>query len=88
MMTPLPDDDLRCSQAVENFAIQQLVTQLCCEIPASRHATGVDLPCASDTSIWRSNITTCSAPNLFFGMISSFKSHSLIPLSSKKPEQV
>jgi len=31
MMTPLPDDDLRFSQAVEDFAIQQLVTQLAIE---------------------------------------------------------
>jgi hypothetical protein len=26
------------------------------------------LPCAIDTSIWRSSVTICSALNLFFGM--------------------
>src|SRR5450830_1801668 len=43
-------------------------------MPASRQATGVGLPCAIDTSIWRSNVTICSALNLFFGMTSSFPS--------------
>jgi hypothetical protein len=37
-------------------------------VPASRQATGADLPCAIDTSIWRSSVTICSALNLFFGM--------------------
>jgi hypothetical protein len=41
---------------------------------ASRQATGVGLPCAIDTSIWRSSVTICSAPNLFFGMTGSFPS--------------
>src|ERR1700694_2615445 len=43
-------------------------------MPASRQATGVGLPCAIDTSIWRSSVTICSAPNLFFGMTGSFPS--------------
>src|SRR5665213_1264222 len=42
--------------------------------PRSRQATGVGLPCAIDTSIWRSSVTICSAPNLFFGMTGSFPS--------------
>jgi hypothetical protein len=37
-------------------------------MPASRQATGVEFPCAIDTSIWRSSVTICSALNLFFGM--------------------
>jgi hypothetical protein len=32
------------------------------------------LPCAIDTSIWRSSVTICSALNLFFGMTGSFPS--------------
>src|SRR5664279_4953064 len=57
-------------------------------IPASRQATGVGLPCAIDTSIWRSSVTICSALNLFFGMTSSFPSYSLTTLGLKKPGQV
>jgi hypothetical protein len=30
------------------------------------------LPCAIDTSIWRSSVTICSALNLFLGMTSPF----------------
>jgi hypothetical protein len=51
VLPPLLDDNLRFLQAVEDFAIQQLVAEFCCDIPASRQATGVDLPCAIDTSI-------------------------------------
>src|SRR5664280_3143434 len=43
-------------------------------MPASRQASGADLPCAIDTSIWRSSVTICSALNLFFGMTGSFPS--------------
>jgi hypothetical protein len=39
-----------------------------CDIPASRHASGADLGCAINASIWRSNVTICSALNHFFGM--------------------
>jgi hypothetical protein len=46
------------------------------------------LPCAIDTSIWRSTVTICSALNLFFGMTSSFPSYSLTTLGLKKPGQV
>src|SRR5450631_3396775 len=58
-------------------------------MPASRQATGVGLPCAIDTSIWRSSVTICSALNLFFGMTQApFQAHSLTTLGSKKPGQV
>src|SRR5450759_4787608 len=57
-------------------------------MPASRQATGADLPCAIETSIWRSSVTICSALNLFFGMTSSFPSYSLTTLGPKKPGQV
>src|ERR1019366_7357013 len=60
----------------------------CCDISAARQASGADLPCAIDTSIWRSNVTICSALNLFFGMTSSFPSYSLTTLGLKKPGQV
>jgi hypothetical protein len=47
------------------------------------------LPCAIDTSIWRSSVTICSAPNLFFGMTKApFQAHFLTSLGSKKPGQV
>src|SRR5450631_1698402 len=54
VLPPFLDDDLCFLQAVEDFAVQQLIAQFCCDIPASRQATGVGLPCAIDTSIWRS----------------------------------
>src|SRR5450631_175956 len=74
VLPPFLDDDLCFLQAVEDFAVQQLIAQFCCDIPASRQATGVGLPCAIDTSIWRSSVTICSAPNLFFGITGSFPS--------------
>lgn len=40
----------------------------CDACPVSGAATGVGLPSAIDTSIWRSSVTICSALNLFFGM--------------------
>ena len=88
VLPPFLDDDLCFLQAVEDFAVQQLIAQFCCDIPASRQATGVGLPCAIDTSIWRSSVTICSALNLFFGMTSSFPSYSLTTLGLKKPGQV
>ena len=54
-------------------------------MPASRQATGADLPCAIDTSIWRSSVTICSAPNRFFDMTSSFPSYSLTTFGLKEP---
>jgi hypothetical protein len=51
VLSPLRDDDLSFFQAVEDFAVQQLIAQLCCDMPASRQATGVGLPCAIDASI-------------------------------------
>jgi hypothetical protein len=51
--------------------------------------TGVDLPCAIDTSIARSTVTNCSALNLFFGMTKApFQDHFLTSLGLKKPGQV
>jgi hypothetical protein len=35
---------------------------------AHAQATGIGVLCAIETSIWRSSVTICSAPNLFFGM--------------------
>jgi hypothetical protein len=43
VVAPLLDDDLSFSEAVEDFAVEQLVAQLS-DIPASRQASGVDLP--------------------------------------------
>jgi hypothetical protein len=58
-------------------------------MPTSRQASGADLPCAINTSIWRSSVTICSALNLFFGMTEApFQAHSLTTLGSKKPGQV
>jgi hypothetical protein len=88
VLSPLLDNDLCFLQAVEDFAIQQLIAQFCCDIPASRQASGAALPCAINTSIWRSSVTICSALNLFFGMTSSFPSYSLTTLGPKKPGQV
>jgi hypothetical protein len=86
---PLANDGLGLLQAVEDFAVQKLVTQLCCDIPASRHAIGVDLPCDIKTSIWRSKITICSALKRFFGITRFLsKSVSLKPPGTKRPGQV
>ena len=59
------------------------------DIPASRHATGTDLPCADATSICRSSVTICSELNLYFGMTKLLsKPTSLDSLCPKKPGQV
>ena len=51
VLAPLLDDDLCFLEAVEDFAVEQLIAEFCCDTPASRHATGADLPCDSETSI-------------------------------------
>ena len=51
VLAPLLDDDGGFLQAVEDFSIEQFIAQLGCDIPASRHATGGDLPCDCNTSI-------------------------------------
>jgi hypothetical protein len=38
-------------QAVEDFSVEAFVAQLCCEIPASRHAIGAVSPYDIKTSI-------------------------------------
>jgi len=89
VLSPLLDNNLCLFQAVEDFSIQQLIAELCCDIPASRQATGVAFPCAIETSIWRSSVTICSALNLFFGMTQvPFQAHFLTSLGLKKPGQV
>src|SRR6202142_318564 len=58
-------------------------------MPVSRQASGADLPCTINTSIWRSSVTICSALNLFFGMTQApFQAHFLTSLGLKKPGQV
>jgi hypothetical protein len=59
-------------------------SKICCEISASRQAIGAALPCDINTSIWRSNITICSALNLFFGLPGPFPSSSSHNAWSKK----
>jgi hypothetical protein len=73
VLPPLLDHDLCFFQAVEDFAVQQFIAEFCCDISAARQASGAGLPCAIDTSIWRSSVTICSALNLFFGLPSSSK---------------
>jgi hypothetical protein len=85
----LLDDNLSFFQAVEDLSIEELIAELCCDISAVRQASGADLPCAIDTSIWRSSVTICSALNLFFGMTQApFQAYSLTKLGLKKPGQV
>jgi hypothetical protein len=56
---------------------------------AHAQATGIGVLCAIETSIRRSSVTICSAPNLFFGMTQApFQAHSLTTLGLKKPSQV
>jgi len=58
-------------------------------IPLLGTQTPINLPCAIDTSIWRSNVTICSALNRFFGMTFFLsKTVSIKPLGPKKPSQV
>ena len=83
VLAPLADDDLGFFQAIEDFAVEQFIPQLC------RHAICVDSPWPIATSIWRRNVTICSALNLFFGMTSFLsKSVSNKPLGTKRASQV
>jgi hypothetical protein len=68
VLSPLLDDDLCFSQAIEDFTIKQFIAKLCCDIPASGQAVTADLSCAINTSIWRSSVIICSELNLLFGM--------------------
>ena len=68
VLSPLLDDALCFLQTIEDFAVGQFIAKTCCDIPASRQASGAVLPCAINTSIWRSAVTICSALNLFFGI--------------------
>jgi hypothetical protein len=65
VFAPSLDDNLSFFRAVEDLSVEQLIAEFCCDISAARQASGVDLPCAIDTSIWRSSVTICSALNLF-----------------------
>jgi hypothetical protein len=89
VLAPLADDDLGFFQAIEDFAVEQFVPQLCSEMPASRHAICLDFPRPIATSIWRSNVAICAALNRFFGMtIFLSKSASNKPLGTKRASQV
>jgi hypothetical protein len=37
MLAPMPDDDLRFFQAVEDLEVETFITQICCEISDSQH---------------------------------------------------
>ena len=44
LIAQLLDDDLRFPQAEEDLLVKTLVTKLCCDMPASRHATSAAFP--------------------------------------------
>jgi hypothetical protein len=89
VLSPLLDDNLRFLQAVEDFAVQQLIALFFSDMPASRQATGVGFPCAINTSIWRSSVTICPALNLFFRLTRApLHAHFFHKLWPKKPGQV
>jgi hypothetical protein len=58
--TPALDHDLGLLERIEHLAVEQLVPELCSEIPASLQARARLLPCTSCTSIGRSLTTICS----------------------------
>jgi hypothetical protein len=51
LIAPLLDDDLGFLETVEDLLVEAFVAQLCCDMPASRHATAGVLPCDINTSI-------------------------------------
>lgn len=55
--------DLRLFQAVEDLAIEAFIPEFCSVVPASLQAAARLLPCPCRTSICRSFVTICSAPN-------------------------
>ena len=86
---PVLDDHLSFLQTVEDLAIQAFVSEFRSVIPASLQAAAMLLPCPCITSICRSFVTICSAPNLFLGIVILLpRLISLIPPGSEKAGQV
>src|SRR5450830_840586 len=65
---PAFDDDLRLFQRVEDFAVEQFVTQATSLTPIWRIASAMPWPCETRTSTCRSFVTISSGLCLFLGI--------------------
>src|SRR5450830_797057 len=66
--SPAFDDDLSLPQRVEDFAVEQLVTQATSLTPIWRIASTMPWPCETRTSTCRSFVTISSGLSLFVGI--------------------
>src|SRR5450830_2105197 len=66
--SPAFDDDLSLPQRVEDFAVEQLVTQATSITPIWRIASTMPWPCETRTSTCRSLVTISSGLRLFLGI--------------------
>src|SRR5450830_262233 len=66
--SPAFDDDLSLPQRVEDFAVEQLVTQATSLTPIWRIASTMPWPCETRTSTCRSFVTISSGLCLFLGI--------------------
>src|SRR5664279_2442224 len=65
---PAFDDDLRLFQRVEDFPVEQFVTQATSLTPIWRIASAMPWPCETKTSTCRSFVTISSGLCLFLGI--------------------
>jgi hypothetical protein len=65
---PAFDDDLRLFQRVEDFTVEQLVSQATSLTPIWRIASAMPWPCETRTSTCRSFVTISSGLCLFLGI--------------------
>ena len=66
---PVFNDHRGLLQAIEYLTVQAFVAELRSVVPTPLRAAAIHLPCPCKTSICRSFVTICSAPNLFLGII-------------------
>jgi hypothetical protein len=68
VMPPAFDDDLSFPQRVEDFAVEQFVTQATSVTPIWRIASAMSWPCETRTSTCLSFVTISSGLCLFLGI--------------------
>jgi len=74
---PLLDQNLSLLETVEDLAVQELVPELCSDIPMRRQISPTVFPCASSTSASRRRWMICSNENRFLDIC--------LPPSSQDP---
>ena len=72
VLTPLLDHDPYLLHAVEDLAVEQLVSELCSEISASLRVSATGFPCDISTSTCHEFLTICSGVNVRLAIPSSF----------------